>query len=218
MFPIWLREARLANHCILFSLTFIQCPNFFGLGVVTVCEFTLAVETSIFKVRKIIVLNIVLLLFGVTSERPLCCLCLLVFHVSDGVGVNAFLRPILHSERNVIVIQEVCSSLLGWGHYKAPPCISSQEASISFNWIDKWKDEWDSTSSLHCWVVSLVSVHSFVFLDASLWCWGDKPAFSFISACFRAGRGWCHLVGGTCGICISAVLMSPWWFPTCFPT
>lgn len=91
------------------------------------------------------------LFIGMTTEGPGFCFCLVVFHVSDGVGVN--LLPILHSERSIIVIQEVCSSLLGWGHYKAPPCISSQEASISFNWIDKWKDEWDSTSPLHCWVV-----------------------------------------------------------------
>lgn len=93
------------------------------------------------------------LFIGMTTEGPGFCFCLVVFHVSDGVGVNLLLWPILHSERSIIVIQEVCSSLLGWGHYKAPPCISSQEASISFNWIDKWKDEWDSTSPLHCWVV-----------------------------------------------------------------
>lgn len=93
------------------------------------------------------------LFIGMTTEGPGFCFCLVVFHVSDGVGVKLLLWPILHSERSIIVIQEVCSSLLGWGHYKAPPCISSQEASISFNWIDKWKDEWDSTSPLHCWVV-----------------------------------------------------------------
>lgn len=53
------------------------------------------------------------LFIGMTTEGPGFCFCLVVFHVSDGVGVNLLLWPILHSERSIIVIQEVCSSLLG---------------------------------------------------------------------------------------------------------
>lgn len=146
---------RFSNYCFLFSLHFTLSQVFWSWGWKCLKNPKISIERNLFKVRKIIALIIVLLIFLLAWQQRAqgFVFAFVVFHVSDGVGVNLLLWPILHSERSIIVIQEVCSSLLGWGHYKAPPCISSQEASISFNWIDKWKDEWDSTSPLHCWVV-----------------------------------------------------------------
>lgn len=110
---------------------------------------------------------------------------------SQGVGAHLHSEPCLLSEKES-VCDSARSSSVGWGHYKAPPCISRQEASISFNWIDlKRGDEWGSSPPLHCWALSFLDfVWKLVSLHSYPWSRRNKNNFWSVGCC-ETETGYC---------------------------
>lgn len=104
---------RFSNLLLSVFFTFYTFPSFLKLGLEMFAKSLYREKPFQGQKNNSVDYCAAYLFIGMTTEGPGFCLCLVVFHVSDGVGVNLLLRPILHSERSIIVIQEVCSSLLG---------------------------------------------------------------------------------------------------------
>lgn len=145
------------------------------------------------------------LCFGRKTEASFICFGFLVFHVFLSIYLRVWVCTFTRTmcalgERSMIVIQAAWSSLVGWGHYKAPPCISSQEVSISFNWIDKWKEGMNGIALLlYCWGLSFLHfVCEFVLLDS-------YPGF------WKQRQGFFHVCLFLCGMRLVSSCRRSWW-------